>query len=492
MRLAEFSKVADILAREHKIHVKSGSSWASNIQSREVFYVKNDIYNLSEDHILGLLLHEIAHIHYTSDVKLPTKNKELTHSALNMVEDISIEHIISQDYPNAGEILESTNKELLDTLVGMLPKMKTPIHEKALLYGAIRFYGRGYAFGSEPHELIGEEVAKLMKQNEVLIYSRKSTGDLLPLVEEIVRLLIKQAGQPTPEELTQMQDEMHGHAHQTDEQGHAKGKVIGKLKGGRGWKEGSLLSPKIQFVDAIADQAAMIGKKLRTVLKRNNAMEFGGRYRTGKLQARRMVRVKALKDRRPFARRIIKSNQSYAFAVACDVSGSMFGCGGDIPPGDYALSSMHMVGEALRAAGVPRAMLVFGREARVAAPMGKAAIRWDQLNDENLIKRARPGGTEIDKAIKAGAAELGKTRAERKILIVLTDGQSDLPEMQRAHKAATDAGVECLGITIGGHAGCHMDETFRKNNRNLPDTRDSGEIGKAFIEILQSSITTSP
>lgn len=492
MKLTEFQKVADILAREHKIHVKTGNSWASNIKSREVFYRKDDIYTLSEDHILGLLLHEIAHIHYTSDTIILPKNEELIKSALNMVEDISIEHIISNDYPNAGEILETTKKELLDTLVGILPKMKVPVHEKALLYAAIRFEGRGYASGSEKHEIIGSEIAKLMKKNEAIIYNRKRTKDLLPLVEEILKLLIKKAGEPTPEELSQMRDAMHGHSNEGDAQGQAKRKLINKLKGGRGWKEGINMSPNIQFIDAIADQAGMIGKKLRSILKRNNAMEFGGRYRTGKLQARRMIRVKVLKDRKPFTRRIVKSNQSYAFAVASDVSGSMFNRGGSIAPGDYALSSMHMVGEALRAAGVPRSMIVFGDEARIASPMGKTAIRWEQLVDDNLIRRACPGGTEIDKAIRVGAAELNKTRAERKILIVLTDGQSDLYEMQAAHREATESGVECLGITIGGYQGCHMEETFLKGNRNLPDTKDSAEIGRAFIDILKTSITNSP
>src|SRR3989344_4667723 len=173
MKSLEFTKIADILAKEHRLQVIEGQSWAANIKDRKVFYKKEDIYNLSEDHILGLLLHEIAHIHYTSDTDLPKNNQELVKSALNMVEDISIEHIISSDYPNAGEILGSTKTELLDVLVKALSKMKTtPIHEKALLYAACKFEDRGFQFPTKDYEKIGDKVAEVMKKNSTTIYGR--------------------------------------------------------------------------------------------------------------------------------------------------------------------------------------------------------------------------------------------------------------------------------------------------------------------------------
>ena len=62
-----------------------------------------------------------------------------------------------------------------------------------------------------------------------------------------------------------------------------KKKIINGLKAGNGWNGFTEASPSIKFIDQIADQASMIGKKLRTILKRNNAMEFAGRYKSGKL-----------------------------------------------------------------------------------------------------------------------------------------------------------------------------------------------------------------
>ena len=224
-------------------------------------------------------------------------------------------------------------------------------------------------------------------------------------------------------------------------------------------------------------------------------MEFGGRYRSGKLLAKRFVRIKALKDRNPFARRITKSNKSYAFAIASDVSGSMFGNAyKETSRGSYALSSMHMVGEALRIAGVPRAMIIFGDNAKTVAPMGKTQIRWEQLINKQSINSADTGGTRINEAIIACTKELSKIKAERKIMIVLTDGQSDLENMQEAQKKAVKEGIECLGIEIGSYKDCttYMDKTFSpKKVTKVEDTRNTSLIGKAFIDILKHSITKS-
>lgn len=496
MRLQEFQKVAQMLAKEHKITINEGQGWAANIKGREVYYRKEDIYNLSEEHILGLILHEIAHIHYTTNVALPKENQEITHSTMNMLEDISIEHIISKDYPNAGEILDGTRTECLDVLVGLLPKMtKTSLHEKALLYAATRFQNRGYMFQVEKYEQLGDKISQIMKKHEKEIYNRIQTKDHLPLAKEIVKLLIKEAGEPTQKEKnSMMQDGLPGQANNSTLQEATKGQIIKGLKEGMGWKKGFAANNQIAFIDAISDQSTLIGKQLRSVLKRNNSMEFGGRYRTGKLLSKRFVRVKVIKDRKPFARRIVKSNQSYAFAIASDVSGSMFNSRQTADPGSYALSSMHMVGEALRLANIPRSMIIFGMNTQTVAPMGKSQITWSQLSNSQSVSNTDTGGTEICKAIDECAKQLSKVRAERKIMIVLTDGQSDLSDMQEAHKKATNAGIECLGITIGSrNEARYMNETFSKEkNTQIQDTRNTKLIGQAFIDILKSSIKASP
>lgn len=509
MKLVEFQKIAEMLAKQHKITIHEGERWAANINQRKIFYIKDDIYNLPEDHILGLLLHEIAHIHYTSDVELPKENKEILHTTLNMIEDIAIEHIIGGDYPNAAEILESTKDEVLDTLVKLLPKLDRSIHEKAILYAAARFENRGYKNGIEDYEILGNKVADIMIPRKDEIFNRPDTEALMPMVEEIAKLLVQEAGEPTEHEKNQMMsEEQHGQAnengkeHDHDDEKCAgnpvKQDIIDALKAGNGWKPGLKAARKISFVDEIAEQADKMGKQLRSILKRNNSMEFGGRYRTGKLKTKRIIKVVAQKDRNPFTRRIVKSNQSYAFAVAIDVSGSMFENNYSKKPkpnkGSYALSSLYMIGEALRKASIPRSMSLFGVYATKLNEIDKKEVRWEEITDEQQHRKACDMGTNIDAGMKLGINELEKVRAERKILIILTDGISHQDEMEDQHKRGEKLGIEQLAITISDDRSAIelMNDVFGKEkNTIIEDVADTKLIGKAFIDILKASVKKS-
>lgn len=507
MKLVEFQKIAEMLAKQHKITIHEGERWAANIEQRKIFYVKNDIYNLPEDHILGLLLHEIAHIHYTTDVKLPEENKELLHTALNMIEDIAIEHIIGGDYPNAAEILNSTKDEVLDTLVRLLPKLERSVHEKALLYAAARFEGRGYKNGIEDYEVLGNKVADIMIPKKEEIYNREETESLMPIVDEIAKLLVKEAGEPTDKEKEEMMgEEQHGQANPNGKESHqkkachgnpVKQEIIDELKAGNGWIKGIAQEQRIEFVDEIAEQSEKIGKEIRNVLKRNNAMEFGGRYRTGKLKTKRIVKIVAQKDRNPFSRRIVKSNQSYAFSVVIDVSGSMFNdytAPGEYDKGSYALSSMYMLGEALKKASIQRSLIIFGEIAVKINDMNKKEVRWEEICDQKKHDQAEYGGTDIAQGMAKGILELEKTRAERKILIVLTDGSSHKPDMERVHEIGKKAGIEQLGITISQNDLPIeiMNEVFgEEKNTIIKDVQDTKLIGKAFIDILKRSVKKS-
>lgn len=495
MKLSEFTRIGDLLARQYRISIKEGSSWSANINKREVYFKKRDIYTLPEDHSLGLLLHEVAHIHYTSGVDYPAENQELLKTALNMLEDLVVEKIISNDYPNAGEILASTEQEVLDTLVRILPKLDESVQEKCLHYAAVRFRGRGYELNTSDYEIVGDEIAALMAKRQNELYGRKKTSDLLPLAKSIAEIILKRLGQPTAEQKSRMAMEADGQTNSDKYQESQKfrAQVIRQL-GGRGFKAGEwpLNDPRIKFVDKITDQSTKIGKRLRNILRRNNAMEFGGRYRTGKILAKRLVRMRVLRDKRAFARRIIKSNQSYAFAIASDVSGSMFGGGSEFQNSDYALSSMHMVAEALKMAGVPRSMIVFGSKAKVVAPMSRRSVRWHDLAADKFVKKAGQNATDIAAAIDACVSQLREIKAERKIMIVLTDGASDEYDVEVAHKKAKKAGIECIGITLGGGSYSRLGKVFSdKRNIDISDTGNTAAIGDAFLKILKETITTS-
>lgn len=491
MRSTDFERLGDILARQHQIRIHKSGKWAADIKSRSVFYNGPDIYSLEEDQILGLLLHEIAHIHYTTESGPYKDHKELMQSAINLIEDIAIEHIIGGDYPNAKEILDITREEVLTKLIDLLPTLQTPLQEKAMLYGSAKFHGRGFEVGVSDYEVLGEKIAKVLEENKDKILTRKQTSDLVPVAEEIVKLIIQEAGDLNDEEKKQRnaQERNDGKSGTTNTgaMGQIRKKLIESLKNTEaGFEAGSdlPLAGGVEFVDAIGDQAQIVGKQIRATLKRNQAMEFSGRYRTGKLKAKSIKRIIVNKDARPFQRRIIKSNQSYAFAVTSDVSGSMFDDYGVDSTASKAMTGLWMVAEALRLAKVPRALFAFADNPSLLAKMGSAKISWVQVARQDKLEKAG-GGTNIGKAMIACINELKQARAERKIMIILTDGGDGSDRVREAYKEAKKEGIECIGIEIGSGALAHV----LKDKRSIQLTQaQANKIGEAFIKILKETV----
>lgn len=223
-------------------------------------------------------------------------------------------------------------------------------------------------------------------------------------------------------------------------------------------------------------------------------MEFGGRYRAGKILPKRLVRMKVLKDKRAFAKRVVKSNQSYAFALTCDISGSMFEShsgsmfGSHNDPASNAMNSMHMVSEALRTAGIPRSISIFGQRAKVLAKMSKNGITWDQLVQASVIRATGQGCTNIELGMEKCIEELKTTKAERKVMIVLTDGGGNDDDVREMYETAKKQKIECIGITLGQYDGTLGEIFGAKNNIVL---ENANKIGEAFIKILKQTITVS-
>jgi len=163
-------------------------------------------------------------------------------------------------------------------------------------------------------------------------------------------------------------------------------------------------------------------------------------------------------------------------------------------PGDYALSSTLMVGEALRIAKIPRTLMVFGAETLKINPINTAPIRWDKLSDPDNFSKARDGATDIGNAIEKATQTLKKENTERKIMIILTDGSSEPNKIKKAYKQAKENNIEVLAILIGEEA---ADEDNNFLSQILPeekkilikDTTKNELIGEAFIKILKTTIT---
>lgn len=501
MRSSDIERIAALLSREHKIRIIASDDWKSDIKNKTVYYDRVDVFKLNEDHVLGLLLHEIGHIKHTSEIpkNLMGANPELRHEIINVLEDIRIEEKISRAYRNSREIMEITRNESHDILVRILHEHKASLHEKALLYAGARFYNRGFSQPMHDYEIVGEIISNLMKQHKNDIFDASTTSALNPLAEEIEKLLISKAGQPTPQQKAEMQLKQQKQTQQSWMQGKnspgmdaIKQKIIEELAKAGGKDASKLIEhykrANISPVIDIIEESTIVGKQLNSVLKRNNSREYGGRYRNGKLMTRRIYKVRASKDMKPFARAIVKSNKSYAFAIMSDVSGSMF-CGPrDSSPASIASSSMLMAAEALRIAKIPRASFVFGNHLVCVGKMSQTAHHtFDEIEQK---MHSGGGGTETGNCLMAMSKELAKENAERKIAIFFTDGEDSPETVKPALKFCEKNGIEVIGIFYG-HGNNPVAEILSKGNAYIVKPGNRSEIPRAFIKSLKRTIKIS-
>lgn len=514
-----------MLAAQHRITTLGGDSWSADIKKRIVNYNYNDVTELPDRQTVALLLHEIAHIHYTTNWETKDeKHKELEICTMDALEDMAVEYLISQDYTNAKEVLTETMKEVHDKLRKNLHTIPITRFEKAVTFAQLELTKPNFMQVKEPYEKAGVEVAKYIKENRKQIEERKNTIDLLLPTQDIIQIILKHLGEATDQEKQQMAQNQQGAGQgrtpseeeqqqkpfwekDNDSTKNAMNDIISDLlKGGNGnlsQRKAYILTDPIT---SITDQARTIGQRLANILKANNTTKYNGRYRSGKLPAKRLIKIRTSNDQRPFVKKIEQKNKSYAFVICTDVSGSMYenDDGGKEEnhksPLNWALSSAYMTAEALRIAKVKRKLLMFGTTASVIRKDEEEIIRWTDVSDRKY--RDMINGTYYPEALIQGLGQLRKMKAERKILLMLTDGSEKVtPELTNICQKAKKEGIELIGITMEKNnmirqtfAPTNGDEPilstlFGKNNNIVIDPEELDDTGTVFINILNKTIT---
>ena len=158
-----------------------------------------------------------------------------------------------------------------------------------------------------------------------------------------------------------------------------------------------------------------------------------------------------------FQRRREEDGIDSAVVIAVDCSSSMgYGSanGGDLRVAIEACEQLLTVlGRAQARAGV----VLFDDYAQIAVPLGTPTPKALPI-----IRKARTsGGTATDEAVRVAAEMLYADRSERKIMLVLTDGQTAFPPrlIQRV-ASAERCGITVIGIGIGCDA---VTDTFTRN-----------------------------
>lgn len=100
-------QVGQALAKKFKVSVRKGKNWSADV-TKGVLTYGPEIHMLTHQQALGLLSHEIGHLRYTKNPAETDVNRqfpELSHQAVNMLEDHRIEHLMAKDFAGAKEAI---------------------------------------------------------------------------------------------------------------------------------------------------------------------------------------------------------------------------------------------------------------------------------------------------------------------------------------------------------------------------------------------------
>jgi hypothetical protein len=98
-------QIGQALAKKFKVSVRKGKNWSADVDKGVLTYGP-EIHLLTHHQALGILCHEISHLRNTKHPEkreIQTKYPELSHQAVNMLEDHRIEHIIGNEFQGAKE-----------------------------------------------------------------------------------------------------------------------------------------------------------------------------------------------------------------------------------------------------------------------------------------------------------------------------------------------------------------------------------------------------
>jgi len=120
-------QVATALSRRYSVSVREGKNWCIDIEKRVLYYRPDHLLALDRDTALGILLHELGHLHFTKNNWQPTAKlwkdndyREIVFNAVNAFEDVRINEKMSQSYQGSRTLIDSMNELLAGDGVEMI------------------------------------------------------------------------------------------------------------------------------------------------------------------------------------------------------------------------------------------------------------------------------------------------------------------------------------------------------------------------------------
>lgn len=211
-------------------------------------------------------------------------------------------------------------------------------------------------------------------------------------------------------------------------------------------------------IEAITGRKAnVMGNRLRALL---SSQEESDEYsaRNGRLCERNLHRF-ALDDSRVFAKADERVEDTAAVSITADLSGSTkFGSVAGSTVAEQIRVALTIIEKALHQIGTPREILGFAPETGEMNCMVKSFEDNHRVALERIAglhKLVGGGSTPIGSAVMQAGARLMTHEAQRKLLLVVTDGiPDDETHALEMTKTVLRSGVEVIYLVIGAESSC--------------------------------------
>lgn len=203
-------QVATALSSRYNVTIREGKGWAMDIENRVMTYKPEHLLALDRDTCLGILLHELGHLHFTTNTwmeksALHKAMPSIVFNAVNAYEDVRINEKMSQSYMGSRDLIEAMNELLAGDGVQKMLKMNSEVQKgirvrqgydmpewfevfyisMAKLLGDNLFpqYTPDMWYDSTKMEIINDIVREAEKQG---LANMATTGDVYEFVERVV------------------------------------------------------------------------------------------------------------------------------------------------------------------------------------------------------------------------------------------------------------------------------------------------------------------
>lgn len=191
---------------------------------------------------------------------------------------------------------------------------------------------------------------------------------------------------------------------------------------------------------------------LDNIFLKNTKAMYNGYYRSGqRLDIRRLIQYEAnfKTDDKLWLRRNIPSKKDYKFTLVIDESGSMGG-----KHGERAIEALLLFMETLDFLEINFEIIGFNDAPSIHRKFnGKMSVPEKEDMIDEVSRYMGSGCTADADALKLGIDNMKKQSGERRIILVLTDGQGNINTtgmtMENILKEAENKDIEVIGIGIG-------------------------------------------